>query len=79
MCACWHTDLSEVGSEVRQQLLQDGSIEVVPHEVTLDYSYWSTDHILKVRACPRILLHCAHAFRKHVCHGVSIACFPLLQ
>lgn len=40
-------DLSEIPDEKLDQLKKLSEVEVVPHSVTLGYSYWSADHILK--------------------------------
>ncbi|VVB05840.1 unnamed protein product [Arabis nemorensis] len=40
-------DLSEIPEEKLNQLKKLSEVEVVPHSVTLGYSYWSADHILK--------------------------------
>lgn len=44
---CYSTDLSEIPDEKLNQLKKLSEVEVVPHSVTLGYSYWSADHILK--------------------------------
>ncbi len=31
-----------------KQMVRDANLEVVDHSLTLDYSYWPADHILKV-------------------------------
>ncbi|EOA25608.1 hypothetical protein CARUB_v10018956mg [Capsella rubella] len=40
-------DLSEIPEEKLNQLKKLSEFEVVPHSVSLGYSYWSADHILK--------------------------------
>ncbi|XP_009116309.1 tRNA (guanine(37)-N1)-methyltransferase 1 [Brassica rapa] len=40
-------DLSEIPDEKLNQLKKLSEVEVVPHSVTLGYSYWSADQILK--------------------------------
>jgi tRNA (guanine37-N1)-methyltransferase len=39
--------LSEIPEEKLNQLKKLSELEVVPHSVTLGYSYWSADHLLK--------------------------------
>ena len=43
-----HAGLEELGGDVREQILQDSRVEVVTHELMLDYSYWTTEQVLKV-------------------------------
>lgn len=38
---CYRTDLSEIPDEKLNQLKKLSEVEVVPHSVTLGYSYWS--------------------------------------
>lgn len=38
---CYRTDLSEIPEEKLNQLKKLSELEVVPHSVTLGYSYWS--------------------------------------
>jgi|APAra0007618328_1042625.scaffolds.fasta_scaffold06439_3 hypothetical protein len=38
---CYKTDLSEIPEEKLNQLKKLSELEVVPHSVTLGYSYWS--------------------------------------
>ncbi|KAK1618009.1 hypothetical protein QYE76_023526 [Lolium multiflorum] len=40
-------DLSDIPEQVRDSLKQLCSVDVVPYTLTLGYSYWSADHILK--------------------------------
>ncbi|KFK34855.1 hypothetical protein AALP_AA5G201900 [Arabis alpina] len=40
-------DLSDIPEEKLSQLKKLSEVEIVPHSVTLSYSYWSADHILK--------------------------------
>ncbi|XP_071678849.1 tRNA (guanine(37)-N(1))-methyltransferase [Lolium perenne] len=40
-------DLSDIPEQVRDSLKQLCSVDVVPYALTLGYSYWSADHILK--------------------------------
>ncbi|MQM11973.1 hypothetical protein Taro_044885, partial [Colocasia esculenta] len=40
-------ELSEIPSGVLEELRELGSFEVVPHTLTLGYSYWGADYILK--------------------------------
>jgi len=47
---CGMTELTEIESDVREKVLHDGSVEIVQYNLTLDYNYWSADHILKVIA-----------------------------
>ena len=61
---------------MRQQLLQCGIMEVVPHDVTLDYSYWSTDHILKVCACLQKVAAVFTIPGTHGCNTAMLACSP---
>lgn len=42
-----NADLSEIPEEKLNQLKKLSELEVVPHSVTLGYSYWSADHLLK--------------------------------
>ncbi|CAL9246193.1 unnamed protein product [Arabidopsis halleri] len=42
-----NADLLEIPEEKLNQLKKLSALEVVPHSVTLGYSYWSADHILK--------------------------------
>ncbi|KAL1191471.1 tRNA (guanine(37)-N1)-methyltransferase 1 [Cardamine amara subsp. amara] len=42
-----NADLSEIPDEKLIQLKKLSEVEVVPHSVTVGYSYWSADHILK--------------------------------
>ncbi|XP_020882510.1 tRNA (guanine(37)-N1)-methyltransferase 1 isoform X2 [Arabidopsis lyrata subsp. lyrata] len=42
-----NADLVEIPDEKLNQLKKLSELEVVPHSVTLGYSYWSADHILK--------------------------------
>ena len=44
-----HAGLEEIRGDVREQILQDSSVEVVTHELTLDYPYWTTEQVLRVR------------------------------
>ena len=41
------TDLAAVPDELRG-MVRDAGVEVADHELTLGYSYWPADHILKV-------------------------------
>ncbi|XP_010504495.1 PREDICTED: tRNA (guanine(37)-N1)-methyltransferase 1 [Camelina sativa] len=40
-------DLSEIPEDKLNQIKKLSELEVVPHSVSLGYSYWSADHILK--------------------------------
>lgn len=40
-------DLSDIPEQVQVSLKQLCNIDVVPYTLTLGYSYWSADHILK--------------------------------
>ncbi|BDA40665.1 tRNA (guanine(37)-N1)-methyltransferase [Coccomyxa sp. Obi] len=40
-------ELTEINSTVREKVLGNSCVEVVPYDLTLDYNYWSADHILK--------------------------------
>lgn len=40
-CFCYRTDLSDIPEEKLNQLKKLSEVEVVPHSVTLGYSYWS--------------------------------------
>ncbi|KFK23842.1 hypothetical protein AALP_AAs53532U000100 [Arabis alpina] len=40
-------DLTELPDEKLYQLKKLTKVVIVPHSVTLGYSYWSADHILK--------------------------------
>uniref|UniRef100_A0A1J3JBS7 tRNA (guanine(37)-N1)-methyltransferase n=1 Tax=Noccaea caerulescens TaxID=107243 RepID=A0A1J3JBS7_NOCCA len=42
-----NVDLSDIPEEKLNQLKKLSEVEVVPHSVTLGYSYWSADQILK--------------------------------
>lgn len=43
-------ELTDIRSDIREKVLQS-SVEVVPYDLTLDYSYWPAEHILKVITC----------------------------
>lgn len=43
-------ELTDIRSDVREKVLQSAA-EVVQYELTLDYSYWPAEHILKVITC----------------------------
>lgn len=50
VCA-WPAELTEIGSTVREKVLGKSCVEVVAYDLTLDYNYWSVEHILKVEVC----------------------------
>ena len=43
-------ELTDIRSDIREKVVQS-SVEVVPYDLTLDYSYWPAEHILKVNMC----------------------------
>jgi len=45
-CICF-VDLSDMPQQMHDSLKQLCNVDVVPYTLTLGYSYWSADHILK--------------------------------
>lgn len=41
-------ELTEIDSTVREKVLSNSCVEVVPYDLTLDYNHWSVEHILKM-------------------------------
>ena len=42
-----NAELTEVRGDVREKVLQS-NVEIVTYDLTLNYSYWSAEHVLKV-------------------------------
>lgn len=54
-----HSDLSDIPEQVLDEMKKLCEIEVVPYSLTLGYSYWGADHLLKQILPPgvEVILH----------------------
>lgn len=62
------TDLSEIPGHKMDELKELFHIEVVPYSMTLDYSYWSADHILKQILPPDVEVPSSFETIGHIAH-----------
>ncbi|XP_031384135.1 tRNA (guanine(37)-N1)-methyltransferase 1 isoform X1 [Punica granatum] len=63
-----NSDLSDVPEEVLDQLKESCKIEVVPYSLTLGYSYWGADHILKQILPPGVEVPSSFETIGHIAH-----------
>ncbi|XP_050214540.1 tRNA (guanine(37)-N1)-methyltransferase 1 [Mercurialis annua] len=63
-----NNDLSDVPAEKLDELKKVCKIEVVPYSITLGYSYWTADHILKQILPPGVEVPSSFETIGHVAH-----------
>ncbi|XP_039041376.1 tRNA (guanine(37)-N1)-methyltransferase 1 isoform X2 [Hibiscus syriacus] len=61
-------DLSDIQSQILDELKKLCEIEVVPYSLTLGYSYWTADHILKQILPPGVEVPSSFETIGHVAH-----------
>ncbi|KAF3337882.1 tRNA (guanine(37)-N1)-methyltransferase [Carex littledalei] len=62
------TDLSEIPEQILESVKKLCEIEVIPHSLTLGYSYWGADHILKQILPPGVEVPSSFETTGHVAH-----------
>ncbi|XP_010047761.2 tRNA (guanine(37)-N1)-methyltransferase 2 [Eucalyptus grandis] len=63
-----HSDLSDIPEQVLDEMKKLCEIEVVPYSLTLGYSYWGADHLLKQILPPGVEVPTSFETIGHIAH-----------
>ncbi|XP_030448382.2 tRNA (guanine(37)-N1)-methyltransferase 1 isoform X2 [Syzygium oleosum] len=63
-----HSDLSDIPEQVLEEMKKLCEIEVVPYSLTLGYSYWGADHLLKQILPPGVEVPTSFETIGHIAH-----------